>query len=173
LIDKNIDTKPWYKQFWPWFVISFPIIAVIAGTATVIIAMHEPDGLVADDYYKEGLAINRTLAKEQMATQLNLSAELSLTNNNVTLYLKGNLPLPDKLLIHFIHATKANRDKSWILNKHNDHYRATITPLENTNWHVRIEPEHDKNSQRRRQAWQQLMKYPPYKKLFLFSGLHF
>ena len=108
MIDKNIDTKPWYKQFWPWFVIAFPITAVIAGTATVIIAMHEPDGLVADDYYKEGLAINRTLAKEQMAKQLNLSAELSLKNNQVILYLKGNLPLPEKLYTFY----SSNQSKS-------------------------------------------------------------
>lgn len=135
------DTQPWFKQFWPWFLIALPASAVFAGIATIIIAMDEPDGLVADDYYKEGLAINRTLAKEQMAKQLNLTAQLSLTENQVSLQLNGNLPLPEKLLIHFIHPTKANRDKNWVLVKNNNTYHTTITSLENTSWHVRIEPE--------------------------------
>lgn len=30
--------KPWFKQFWPWFIISIPACGVIAGIATVIIA---------------------------------------------------------------------------------------------------------------------------------------
>jgi len=141
LNNQSMDTQPWHKQFWPWFLIFLPASAVVAGIATVLIAMDEPDGLVADDYYKQGLAINRTLAKEQMAKQLNLSAQLSLTNDLVTLQLDGNLPLPEKLLIHFIHPTKANRDKSWVLNKQNNNYRASITPVEDTSWHIRVEPE--------------------------------
>ncbi len=44
------DTKPWYKQFWPWFVFSLPAIAVIAGIATVIIAeRHKPVLISRDD----------------------------------------------------------------------------------------------------------------------------
>ena len=68
------DTKPWYRQFWPWFIIALPASAVIAGLTTVYIAFDEPDGLVVDDYYKEGLAINQTLARDQRAAQLGLSA---------------------------------------------------------------------------------------------------
>lgn len=141
LTNQDNNTQPWFKQFWPWFLIALPASAVVAGITTIIIAMDEPDGLVADDYYKEGLAINRTLAKEQMARQLNLSAQLSLVQNQVNLQLDGNLPLPEKLLLHFIHPTKANRDKSWVLTKNNNNYHAAITTLENTSWHVRIEPE--------------------------------
>ena len=30
---------PWYRQFWPWFVIALPASAVIAGLTTVWIAV--------------------------------------------------------------------------------------------------------------------------------------
>jgi len=42
------DTKPWYKQFWPWFLISIPLLTVIAGIITLIIALKNPDYLVVE-----------------------------------------------------------------------------------------------------------------------------
>jgi hypothetical protein len=36
----STDAKPWFKSFWPWFVISLPAAGVIAGIATVIIAVQ-------------------------------------------------------------------------------------------------------------------------------------
>lgn len=35
----RIDEVPWYRQFWPWFVISLPATAVIASLVTVWIAV--------------------------------------------------------------------------------------------------------------------------------------
>jgi len=36
----STDAKPWFKSFWPWFVISLPAAGVIAGITTVIIAVQ-------------------------------------------------------------------------------------------------------------------------------------
>ena len=54
--------RPWYREPWPWILMAPPAAAVIAGAATVWIAVGSADGLVADDYYKRGLAINQVLA---------------------------------------------------------------------------------------------------------------
>ena len=64
-MDKHLQhpIKPWYRQFWPWFLMALPGAAVIGGITTVIVATIDRDGLVKDDYYKEGLAINRDLAR--------------------------------------------------------------------------------------------------------------
>ena len=70
------DIEPWYKQFWPWFLMALPASAVIGGIITIVIAMTNPDGLVKDDYYKAGLGINRTLEREQQAATLGLSAAI-------------------------------------------------------------------------------------------------
>jgi len=40
---------PWYKQFWPWFIIALPASAVIASFTTLWIAISNPDGLVVTD----------------------------------------------------------------------------------------------------------------------------
>lgn len=44
---------PWYKQRWPWLLISV-LIVVIAAIITMVIAVRTADPLVNDDYYKRG-----------------------------------------------------------------------------------------------------------------------
>ena len=62
---------PWYRQAWPWFLIAFPAIAVIAGAVTLWLAVSTSDGLVVDDYYKQGLAVQQTMARSQRAAGWN------------------------------------------------------------------------------------------------------
>ena len=40
---------PWYKQFWPWFIIALPASAVIASFFTLWLAISNPDHLVVDE----------------------------------------------------------------------------------------------------------------------------
>ena len=71
------DTEPWYRQFWPWFIIALPATAVVAGLITLYIATVNRDTLVKDDYYKEGLALNQDLARSRRAADLGITADLS------------------------------------------------------------------------------------------------
>lgn len=46
--------EPWYKQFWPWFIIALPASVVIASFFTLYLAVSNPDHLiVTDDEYRE------------------------------------------------------------------------------------------------------------------------
>lgn len=56
------DVAPWYRHRWPWLLIAGPAIVVIAGIATAVIAHRSDDGVVAEDYYKRGLLVNRRIA---------------------------------------------------------------------------------------------------------------
>ncbi|MDX2417718.1 MAG: FixH family protein [Xanthomonadales bacterium] len=40
---------PWYRQFWPWFIIALPASAVIASFITLWLAISNPDHLVVTD----------------------------------------------------------------------------------------------------------------------------
>ena len=40
---------PWYRQFWPWFIIALPASAVVASFFTLWLAISNPDPLVVDD----------------------------------------------------------------------------------------------------------------------------
>lgn len=56
---------PWWTHGYVWLVISGPLLVVIAGLVTLWIAIRNPDPVLAEDYYRRGLDINTTLAKEQ------------------------------------------------------------------------------------------------------------
>jgi len=43
------DTKPWYREPWPWVAIAIPAAAVIMGVATLVIAVKNPDPLIVDE----------------------------------------------------------------------------------------------------------------------------
>jgi len=43
------STVPWYRQFWPWFIIAIPASAVIGGFVTLWLALTHPDHLVVED----------------------------------------------------------------------------------------------------------------------------
>lgn len=59
--------KPWYRHGMVWMLISGPAAVIVAGLATAYIAMRAPDPLVAEDYYRKGIEINKTLADQDKA----------------------------------------------------------------------------------------------------------
>jgi hypothetical protein len=58
-------SKPWWKFGYVWLVIAGPAVVVVASIATVCIALAYPEILVAEDYYRQGIEINKTLAQAQ------------------------------------------------------------------------------------------------------------
>lgn len=105
---------PWYREPWPWLLMAGPVAVIIAGIATVWIAVASSDGLVVDDYYKQGLAINQTLERGALATERGYRAEALLADDgrSVTLRLaaKASVALPEQLQLRIVHPTRAGRD---------------------------------------------------------------
>lgn len=56
---------PWWRFGYVWLVISGPAVVVVAGFITLWLAMANPETLVAQDYYRKGVEINKTLAAER------------------------------------------------------------------------------------------------------------
>lgn len=133
-------SKPWYREPWPWFLMSLPATAVAAGIATVWIASSDADGLVVGDYYKAGLAINQTLAREQAAIDLALNATIAEEDGALSLDLAGRLPaLPDRLTLRLAHPTRAGQDHTLLLaHAGNGRYRAALPDLPAGKWLVEL-----------------------------------
>src|SRR5688572_10359806 len=72
--------KPWFKEPWPWILMSGPAVVVVAGAFTIWLAFVSSDGLVADDYYKRGLAINQELQRDRVAAERSLTAEMNASD---------------------------------------------------------------------------------------------
>ncbi len=133
------DTQPWYRQFWPWFLIALPASVVVAALATAYIAHRGADDLVVQDYYKDGLAINRQLEKEQRAAQLGISATLQFSADSVRVKMAG--PVTDtELQLLLSHPMEADRDFTVTLARVSpDVYSGTLAQGIAPHWHWRLE----------------------------------
>ncbi len=105
------DDEPWYRQFWPWFLIALPGSVVIAGLSTVFIANRHADDLVVDDYYKDGLAINQQLERQRIASELGLEASVTVLDRVVQVRLDGG-SYDQELELRLSHPLEADRDFS-------------------------------------------------------------
>jgi uncharacterized protein len=59
------DPQPWWTHGHVWLIIAGPAAVVIAGFVTLAIAIRIPDPVIAEDYYRRGLEINKTLAEQK------------------------------------------------------------------------------------------------------------
>ena len=64
--------RPWYRHGLVWLVIALPAASVVGGLATLAIAITHADATVADHWYQDGKAINRSLEEERRAEFLGL-----------------------------------------------------------------------------------------------------
>jgi uncharacterized protein len=134
------DTQPWYRQFWPWFLIALPASVVVAALATAYIAHRGADDLVVQDYYKDGLAINRQLEREDRATQMGLSATLQFSDDSVRVLMTG--PVTDAALrLSLSHPMEADQDFTVTLAGTGPGiYSGTLAQPIAPHWHWTIEP---------------------------------
>jgi hypothetical protein len=114
-------SKPWHKHPLVWMMIAIPFSAVVMGVVMLWLAIDTDDGLVADDYYKQGLEINRVLIRDKKAAELGLSAVIKFDNTLKVINLEFNrgalVTFPDTLQLSFQHATRANSDVEITLNR--------------------------------------------------------
>ncbi|MDB5946325.1 MAG: nitrogen fixation protein FixH [Ramlibacter sp.] len=59
------EAAPWWTFGYVWLVIAGPAAVVVASIATVWLTLAFPETLVAEDYYRQGLEINKTLAAQR------------------------------------------------------------------------------------------------------------
>jgi len=50
-----------------WLVVGGPAVVVVAGFVTLWLAIRSPDPVVAEDYYRRGVEINKTLENQDTA----------------------------------------------------------------------------------------------------------
>jgi hypothetical protein len=66
-VASNVPTPtgsaPWWKFGHVWLVLAGPALVIVAGFFTLWLAMSRPDPVVAEDYYQQGIDINKTLEK--------------------------------------------------------------------------------------------------------------
>ena len=139
---------PWYRQRWPWFLIAGPAIVVVAGIATIWIAIVTDDGVVADDYYKRGLAINQAIDRAEKARALGVRATVDVEGDGrvaVSLASADGAAeaAPAALRVRFVHPTRAGEDRVALLPASGaGRYEGRVVPLADGRWRVIVETDH-------------------------------
>nr|WP_295524768.1 FixH family protein [uncultured Pseudacidovorax sp.] len=62
------SSGPWWRHPLMWMVVGGPAAVVVAGLATLWLAVHSPDPVIEADYYRRGIEINRTLEAQRALT---------------------------------------------------------------------------------------------------------
>lgn len=136
--------KPWYKQFWPWFLIALPATVVIWTIMTVIVFTQNSVDLVTEDYYKKGKGINVDISKVNIAKELGLSASINEKGNSVIITLdKGKLDHFPAISAMFVHRTLPDRDFTKLLTADaSGNYTLTLDHEMQGPWFIELSP-HD------------------------------
>lgn len=141
---KQPAVKPWYREPWPWILMAGPAVVVVAGIATAWIAVTTSDGMVEDDYYKSGLAINQTLEHDRAAQSLGIKAQLLAGDDasQIRLLLQGDekTALPQELRLKVLHPTRSGVDQVVVLKRQGDgYYAGKLSALEAARWRLTLE----------------------------------
>lgn len=139
--------KPWYRERWPWLLMAGPFIVIVAGFITAWLAIRSSDGLVDDDYYKQGLAVSQRVERDQRAHDLGIKAEIVMqaaegAAPELRVFLRGQpgfLP-PDELALRITHPTRSGLDQRVALHAIGSGlYAARLPAALNGRWHFALE----------------------------------
>jgi hypothetical protein len=126
-----------------WLLILLPASSVVAGLATVVLAFRVFDGVVVDDYYARGKAINRVLERDRAAAERALEAavETDPATGGLEVRLVAAVgPLPERLDLSFLHSTLGGRDRRVTLERvDGGAYRGKLEALARGRYHVQLE----------------------------------
>jgi hypothetical protein len=131
---------PWYREPWPWLLMLGPAVVVVGGVYLLWLANATSDGLVAEDYYKQGMAINLQLERERRSVVLGLTAEVEFAaDGNVRVALTGDAR-PASLRLRLAHPTRAGMDRAATLARGTDGvYAGQVGTLPPSRWFVIVE----------------------------------
>lgn len=144
----------WYRNPLVWMMIAFPAWSVIAGISTVVVAFQVFDGVVVDDYYARGKAINVVIERDVAALRRGLAAVVHLAPARsaagtaagtevtaaVTALDVGSLPAVLKLAL--LHSTRGGVDAHVdLVRTAPGAYRADLPALAPGKYYLQVEAE--------------------------------
>ena len=114
---EQTDTTPWYRQFWPWFILAILGWGVVSASITMSVALKNPPHMMTGDYAKLGKALVDTHVRADRAEALGLAGTLRLEQDEWLLQLDpdaSELPV-ETLLLLIQHPTDTARDRQIVL----------------------------------------------------------
>ncbi|MFC3151146.1 FixH family protein [Litoribrevibacter euphylliae] len=162
MTEQNENQGNW-NQPWLWITLTPLILSVVLGLTMLNISFQIQDGLVTDEYSKEGLTINERIEKEEHAKNLSTQANISVdkASGEMTVLFDSELEqLPNNLLLELIHPIIKDKDQKVVLtHQGNGRYAGQVADdmdgkryvrlqeLQNSSWVLKGELHFDVTSQ--------------------------
>lgn len=133
--------EPWYRQFWPWFLIALPTSVVIASMVTIWLAVSRPNPMVVDDYSRIARSIEQRRERDLAAAALGVEAEIRLIADAdlVVVRLTPATVEPESLQLRLSHPLVEERDRIVQLTRSPEGWGGNLeTPA--GRWYVQLYP---------------------------------
>lgn len=152
---QNVPGKPWYREFWAWFVVTPIIIVILVCSFTVSLAFIYGDDVVHDDYYKQGKMVNQSFDAIRLAKDLGISSQVTFdfVSGEIVAELKSvsNLKGQDvntgkmhPLYLSLSHPMNEKKDQQITLKPVGVHrFRADIGQVLSGRWYIKLMGVHD------------------------------
>jgi hypothetical protein len=154
------EEKPWYKHRLVWMLILFPALAVLGGINMIYLAYTNHDGLVSDNYYKDGQEINQRLALDQQASAKGITAQVLIGEDQQNVRVILNQAVEGTLTLKIVHPTKSGVDQTITLAAQGPMLFSgkLAQPLAAERWQIEVGDQ--KNTWRLSKEWQVLPDEP-------------
>jgi hypothetical protein len=138
---RGSEVIPWYSVPMMWLVVGIPAASVLGGVAMIILAINNDDGLVDDDYYKDGMEINRILDRDRRAFELGLRAQYQLSPGSieVRIFNAPEVEMTNMPELKLLNATRQGLDQVVQLHKDfGDNDTGPLEPLPAGRWYITL-----------------------------------
>lgn len=104
--------KPWYREFWLWFVFTPPLISIVIGLSLLTTAIKHGDSLVVDHHTQAGRSLHRDDSRQHAVTDLGLQVRMVIDRDDglISVLLEGLDQPPHSLNLLLAHPTLESRD---------------------------------------------------------------
>ena len=136
----------WYQQPWALFFVGILLVSVISTMIFVVRSINGADHVVVGDYYKEGVAINERIAREDRAAALNIAADIRFEQLDgvirAAVSLSGSVQNMDTIIVRLIHPVSEDLDQQFVLQRQGNGLEYLGLGEGNlvNRWYIQVEP---------------------------------
>ena len=132
--------KPWYKEPWPWLLMSGPAAVIVAGCVSAWLAVKTDPGVAPE--YRLGLVIGQTLGRICSTAAVGYRSQASLEEGSLEINVTGGNAPPYLLRLRLTHPTRAGVERVIELETTGKgRYRVSSSRLPSGRWLVFLEDE--------------------------------
>lgn len=138
---QETPANPWYKEPWPFILVSITGLGVVAGSTLAVIGFSNPPEIVSGQFGSLAKFVTEDRSRVDQARALGLSGRLALEGENIVLRLSALDidSLPQQLMVQFQHpASSAGDSVAMLSHAGNGEYRGRYAEPPHARAHVSV-----------------------------------